>query len=694
MNTEISKRIKANKRSMLIAFGSVYIKMSDLPFILKLTKHLVENVISPRIIVKDILHIENCYWVAMSSIPASINKDYEIISEKEVINQYYYHFPNEKSKHDNLTMLYLSLEIAFNSPLNRLDFFDAIRAKNDSEILCLMNSIKAFKFFSDLQVTTDRDKFFLYLNLLYKYCDEPFVFSTKSLTTFKNKLREFREIGINAFLHKNNNNKNASIKFDKKDLSILKEGYGDGVRKSMRMITKQLNTNRTLRGAKRVTIQTVINTIKNLKEYGELYLQRNGSSEISNILMYPNRIQPFNPGDQYQIDGTRFNIPYLNENGNADLLILVALIDVYSKKIMGYILTKSETFQSYFQVIFQAVTETKFLPAEILSDNLPALNSKESLSFMNRLKKFGVLIRRHTPHHPQDKSSIESWFGTFGQLYLKEVPGYLGDGIKSKRKDGKPNEDLIEQYKKKKNLRTRRELEELLRTKIIEYNSNYEFKNSTPNLLFANSTAKNGILLKEEFLRTLFYKEKVCLLSKTGITIQAGNKMYQYLIYDNKINFFIEFLNKEISVRYDPQNMDIIYLHTVDTDNFLFELELHINFPSAQISQSDDDKINIGKFSLARYAVKKHLTKICNKPKGENIDCQIVPIELISEKYDSKVVVDKPIKEYLLTPKKQKLKKTFEVLNTDNSFPSNIQEDIKISIGKMFSLSGSNKLIN
>jgi len=196
-------------------------------------------------------------------------------------------------------------------------------------------------------------------------------------------------------------------------------------------------------------------------------LQRNGSEEVDNLLFHPFRLQPDYPGDQYQIDGSQVKIPFFNEEERPDLLIIIALIDVFSKKIVGYTLTKSETFRSYFDVISQSVTETKCLPAELLSDNLPAFNSKESKNYQEKLKALGVLIRKHKSLNPSDKSAIKNWFGIFNQHYLKDVPGFLGDGIKSRNKDGKPNSDLTRDYRKIKNLRTRSELKELLRERKL-----------------------------------------------------------------------------------------------------------------------------------------------------------------------------------------------------------------------------------
>ncbi|MDB4999294.1 MAG: Integrase catalytic region [Mucilaginibacter sp.] len=456
------------------------------------------------------------------------------------------------------------------------------------------------------------------------------------------------------------------------------------------LITKDLNTNRILRGCKKVSLQSVINLTKKSDDYGLLTLQRNGTQGIDELLIHPARKQPNSPGAQYQIDGTRFNIPFLDSNGKPDLLILVVLLDVYSKKVVGHTLTESETFQSYFKVISQSITETRYLPAEILSDNLPSLKSKECLLFMQKLQRAGVIVRQHAPHNPSDKGSIESWFGIFGQLYLKKIPGYLGDGLKSKRKSGKANSDLIQEYKKKKNIRSRADLELLLQSLIVEYNSTYEFKNSTPNLLFANTLIIKGIKLDSDLVRYFLLKERSQTLTKAGFHIQVDGLRYDYLIYDD--NLFLAYRDRKVIIRYDTGNMNKIYVYTPDSFFAIFELELHVNFPLARIEQTEEEEEAIRQFTFDRSTFRRKLVKHVKSGSKSQLDTTSTPLELISEKYDSKNVVDAAIKQHHF-PQKKQISKIIKVMNNDDRRAEAENINFNISLEKMFYVQGSNKLI-
>ena len=289
---------------------------------------------------------------------------------------------------------------------------------------------------------------------------------------------------------------------------------------------------------------------------------------------------------------------------------------------------------------------------------------------------------------------IETWFGVFAQLYLKDVPGFLGDGIKSRRKDGKPNSDLLDEYRKLKNLITRAQLSELLEIKIKEYNSTYEYNNSMPNLLFANSIIKNGVKLDTNFLRIVLFKEKFILLTKAGIKIQVDNQYYEYLIYEDNIPFLLKFLGKEVIVRYDPTNMDSIYIYPINSFHQAAELHLHVKFPLAQVNQDENDKKWIHEFGLKRYALKKQLLKICGQ---ENIskETKNIHYELVSEKSDPKDIVMNAIKDQTLTKRNAIPKNTVKIIRKGQiEIKEEVNEPVKVSIRRMFNLSGSNKLIS
>lgn len=489
MENYISKQKSLYRTSLIFNVDKIYIKRENVHLILNLTKKVIDQIILP--LITNYIFFNSSYYICISDVTSDTRREFKILNDLELQSYYYAFYPETKLEHDHLQFLYLSLEIAYKKAYDATRLLSEL--KEDYRLLLhVENSNNAFDFLTSLQKTSQLDKFLIYHYLVsINKGKKDFIFKTNSFNSFKNKINDYCKHGCRCFLHSNKHNTNAEIKFDNEDKKILKDGYEKGYKTSFRQLTKKLNTNRLLRGASKVSVQTVINRIKRTPDFGSMYIKRMGSEYVNDLLFHPLRIQPEYPGDQYQIDGTRLNIPVLNDIGKTVYYNLTALIDVYSRRIVGYTLSKTETFKSYFDVISQSIKECGHLPAEILSDNLSSLKSREAVNYFLKLQKLGVVIRKHTPKNPSDKSAIERWFEIFNQIYLKDVSGFLGDGNKSKNKDGKPNENLRLEYLKKSNMRSLFELNELLRAMIIKYNSTYSYNNSIPNLLFSNSLMIN-----------------------------------------------------------------------------------------------------------------------------------------------------------------------------------------------------------
>lgn len=293
---------------------------------------------------------------------------------------------------------------------------------------------------------------------------------------------------------------------------------------------KFVNTKRILEGKQKLSVSTIRNVILKSNYYSAARMARYGEAELNRINEHPERKPPINIGDQYQIDGSRLNFLYKDENNFPQILYVIVAVDVYSKKIMGYSCSRRESHVDYINCLKMSIKSTGFLPGEILSDNFSGLLNKEYLEFIGRVEFLGTIISKHAPQNPQGKGNIESWFGTFGQLYLKLVPGYLGDGITSKRKDGKPSIDLIKEARKIKNIRSKEDLIKMFSDEVINYNSTYCVGNSTPNKLFSESKPQNTIHLNKDSYRFIMFNSIQRKIKNQSIEFELNKKKYQFLI--------------------------------------------------------------------------------------------------------------------------------------------------------------------
>jgi len=146
-------------------------------------------------------------------------------------------------------------------------------------------------------------------------------------------------------------------------------------------------------------------------------------------------------------------------------------------------------------------------------------------------------------------------------------------------------------------------------------------------------------------------------------------------------------------VRYDPGNMHKVYIYTIDSFFSICELELHVNFPLAQVEQNEEDKAAIRKFGAKRYQLKKQLLKMSKDHLNNENELIPSPMELISEKYDSKNLVAGAVRNYHFPLKTPNLKVIKVPKASDNNISSEEIPDYMASVERMFHIKGNNKLI-
>lgn len=643
--------------------------------------------------IEDLIYDED---IEKPNFKNSININGKIWLSYDYAERYFlYNFPskkffiNEFLKNSNNTKNRQKLSIAFqkliyfydgNSLQEGLEYCKTNKVQFNKNIL---NTLNVFKFLK-LTKLTAKEKFLIYYYSINQKHFQDIIFITNSYSSFENKYYKFNKEGISTFFHGNLNNKYAIKVFDDKDQKLIKSLYQDGIRISLRQILYKLNTDRLYRGKSTVTITKLKDFLNHGGDLLKLDLNRNGTAAIDKIIFHGQRIQPKNPGSVYQIDGTRLNIISLDSQNKPIFYNILVVLDVFSKKVVGYKLTKIENFINYKNLLNFVIDNCGFIPSEIVMDNLGSFKSKDAELYFNSLANLGSNIRKHSVLNPQDKGHIENWFHIFGSLYLKSVPGYLGDGIKSKAKNGKPNEDLLKIYKHKSNFRSYDELNSLIKEKIKEYNNNYIYKNSNPQDLFIN-TAHKGITLNEEIKIYLFYQTKIFNLKKAYVRIQHDYKIYEYPLYSDNFEFFEKNYNQPIKIYFNPNKSDEIFLTSINSnilhDNYI---KLHIHDPIT-LASVDQDEIEINKlnnFISERKKIKSKLKGLIlnnkdldlkkNNKQFKKKKIEILPIDLIDEKFDSKELVN----------------------NSNNINLISDNPNIIFSLNDLYKVSGNNDLIN
>ena len=144
-------------------------------------------------------------------------------------------------------------------------------------------------------------------------------------------------------------------------------------------------------------------------------------------------------GDQWQMDG--WDIPVYckkrSEKGGVEYFVkyvLFVVMDVHSRKIIGFDVAESENTETILTALDMAVRNTKTLPNELVADNHSWNKTKEAASLKDITEKLGMIWTIDS--NPRRKAILERAFRTLGDKHFKRYYGYLGQGIKSKMKNG------------------------------------------------------------------------------------------------------------------------------------------------------------------------------------------------------------------------------------------------------------------
>lgn len=160
--------------------------------------------------------------------------------------------------------------------------------------------------------------------------------------------------------------------------------------------------------------------------------------------------------------------------------------------------------------------------------------------------------------NPRRKSKVERSFRTFGDDFCKEEYGYIGQGIKSKMKNGRSAQEMID--KAVKNPLIREQIILIAGRCIEEYNNTKGKDGKSPNKRYEEAVNDSN-RIKKSFKVTeldriaLFVRRSEATVRRGQIVIERGGMKYEFELNAKQFN---KFNNKKFGVRY--ATFDEIYL--------------------------------------------------------------------------------------------------------------------------------------
>lgn len=341
---------------------------------------------------------------------------------------------------------------------------------------------------------------------------------------------------------------------------------------------------------------------------------RNGNKWSSdNIFASAVRENTPYPADCWMIDGTPIRFYCWNKSRTKTVrLNLFAIIDVCTRKIVGFDISYSESKYNIMNALQNAVRLEGHLPAEIVSDNFTAVKSQEIIALKEQMEKIGTTWRHAQVGNPQDKSYIERFFGAFQSVECALYDDYIGEGITSKR-NNRPNAEYLAEVAKKKGLPTYTEMISRIIKMVTKYNERVKanFKQS-PMQLYKALPKPNASELNEVQTALLFWKRTKVTVRRGTVKFKINSVMQHYEVHDHDLKMKLQ--GKEVYVRYDEKDLDEIMLFDFKNEQAICKCKKALSINTARVNRTEEDDLNTMKIVAKKKSYKKHL-----KDKGDAI---------------------------------------------------------------------------
>lgn len=304
---------------------------------------------------------------------------------------------------------------------------------------------------------------------------------------------------------------------------------------------------------------------------------------------YANIIPALHRNTQWQIDG--WEIPIYGkrqrEDGSWELYfkyVFFAVLDAHSRKYVGYSIGESENTEVILKALENAVKNTGVLPYEIVSDNHSFNQTKEAEHFKAALDKIGV--HWTVDSNPRRKAILERSFRTLSEKHLKNHYGYIGAGIRSKKKGSRMPQELIDEYTKNSSRFPNYDTIAIsVIDSVLEYNDKVKpkFKQS-PNERYENSEQPKCFEVDVFKRMQLFTRKTEQKITNGQFTIKRGEYEYSYQL---PAEFSTRYNGETVTLRY--ADFGTMYLYDYATDAPICSVLQKSDIYGAMGDQTDAD---------------------------------------------------------------------------------------------------------
>jgi len=270
-----------------------------------------------------------------------------------------------------------------------------------------------------------------------------------------------------------------------------------------------------------------------------------------------------NSGEVWQIDGTRVNFIPHSHNGEKKSLYIIAVLDVFSRCIIGYTLCHAESYENVANALHNAIQNTKTVPKKLITDRFPGHTTEECKTLFEKLKTLGVEI--HKTHKATGKSHIERAFGVLQTVFMQDVPVYYGEGIQSTRPYAHKSETALKKITKI----TKKEYsydfttaQQIMDNVVYHYNhtplSEYSEQKieQSPYTIYQQNLPNTLYPIQLHHIAWLFWEKRTLKVRENLIEYHKKYEEHYFFIYDTAVLKKVS--GKEVEVY---TNDEVVYIY-------------------------------------------------------------------------------------------------------------------------------------
>jgi hypothetical protein len=304
------------------------------------------------------------------------------------------------------------------------------------------------------------------------------------------------------------------------------------------------------------------------------YAARHGELAAKELYSRQNRtILPNKRDSLWYSDGTKLNYYYKDAQGNILTCNVYEVMDVYSERMLGYHISKTEDFEAQYHAYKMALQTSGQSPYEIRFDNQGGHKKLQNGDLLNNLARHAI---RTAPYNGKSKT-IESAFGRFQAEFLHKDWFFTGQNIGSKKQESRANMEFILANAGK--LPTLEEIKETYKKRRDEWNAAPHPKSKegvSRNQMYLTSENEACKKLNELDIISIFgiMTDKPATYTAAGITLEIKGKEYPFEVLtptgEPDKDFNRRNIGRKFYRRYCPEDLSAVALYEKDASGMRF----------------------------------------------------------------------------------------------------------------------------